>query len=287
MFLSKAKSKAYVNQRADFYENMIDKETGEIHWKDKLKKKVDPETGEITYEPIYKRKKDPKTGEYYDSKERKQTETTKMMKALEETGDARTLSSGTVMEDVYANYANKMHALANESRKYMVNLKNMEYNKTAKEAYKTEVTSILDKIDDAMKNRPLEQKAQILANSKLDVWKKDNPDADFADIKKHGGLFLAEARQRMGSAKHRIKLTPKEWEAIQAGAITHTMFLKVLNNTDLDTIKEYATPRNYTSKLGKSEIAYAKSLLAGDRYTTAEVAALLGVSVSTLYNALK
>lgn len=285
--ITRAKSPDYVPQRADFYENMIDPKTGEINWREKMKKTVDPITGETTYTYPTKRKKNPKTGEYHDTDERKTTKITKMEKAFSEGKSAHSLSSGTIMEEVYADYADNMHQLACKARLSLINTPNMVYNKSANKEYAEEVKSIKNKLNDALKSHPLELKAQALAGARLKEWKKENPDADYQDIKKHSGLMLSEARKRMGSAKNRIKLTPKEWEAVQAGAITNNMFREVLNNTDTDLIKAYATPRDFTPKLKRSEIAYAKALLENDKYTSAEVASLLGVSVSTLYKALE
>lgn len=285
--ITRAKSPVYINKRADFYENMIDPKTGEIHWKEKMIKSVDPVTGEVTYRyPTVKRKNE-KTGEYIDTGKRKQTKITKMEKTLSEGKSAHELSSGTDMEEVYADFADDIHQLANKARLTMINTPNMEYNKSANIQYAKEVESINKKLNDALKNHPLEMKAQILANSRMKMWKEEHPDADYADIKKHSALMLTEARQRMGSAKHRIKLTPEEWEAIQSGAITTNKFREVLNNTDLDDIKQYATPHDYVPKLSKSEIAYARSLMESNNYRTSEIAELLGVSTSTLYKALE
>ena len=285
--ITRAKSRDYVPQRADFYENMIDPKTGEINWREKMKKTVDPITGETKYSYPTKRIKNKKTGEYEDSDIRKTTEVTKMEKAFSEGKSAHTLSSGTIIEEVYADYADDMHKLACKARLSLINTPNMVYNKSANKEYAEEVKSINDKLNEALKSHPLELKAQAIAGARLKIWKEENPDADFQDIKKHSGLMLSEARKRMGSAKHRIKLTPKEWEAVQAGAITNNKFREVLNNTDTDLIKQYATPRDFTPKLTKSEISYAKSLLENDKYTSAEVAELLGVSTSTLYKALE
>lgn len=276
--ITKAKKETSVPERKQLYKTYINKDTGEIDWYHKN------EAGE--YDRLTNRKvkrKDKKTGEYVLTDKNAMQKST-MMK---EEKDAHNLSSGTKMEEIYADYANSMKAMANEARKEAVNLGNMKYNKEAAKAYAPEVSSILNKLNDALKNKPLEQKAQILANYKLRMWKNENPTAEFEDIKKHSGNFLKEARQRMGSAKHRIKLTPKEWEAIQAGAITHNRFMQILQNTDIDEIKEYATPREYVSKLSKNEIAYAKNLLSQGRYNQAEIADLLGVSVSTLMRAVE
>ena len=285
--ITRAKSPTYVPQRADYYENMIDPKTGEIHWREKMKKTVDPVTGEVTYTYPTKRIKNKKTGEYEDSDKRKTTKTTKMDAIFAEGKSAHELSSGTVMEEVYADYADNVHQLACKARLSMINTPNMVYNKAANKAYAEEVASINKKLDDALKSHPLEVKAQAIAGAKLKVWKQENPDAEYEDIKKHAGLMLSEARKRMGSAKKRITLTPKEWEAVQAGAITNNKFREVLNNTDTDVIKAYAMPKNFTSKLTKSEIAYAKTLLDGGNYTSAQVAEIFGVSTSTLYKALE
>ena len=264
--ISKAKSQERVPERKQFYRNMIDPNTGEIHW---------DTTG------AHKRKKDPKTGEWYESDELKQTISTKMAEAK----DAYELSSGTVMENKYADYANRMKALANDARKYMVSLPNMPSNAEAKKEYQAEVSSIMAKLNDCLKHKPLERKARAIADARLRVLLEDNPNMEFDEKKKHYSLLLSEARQRMGSSKHSIKLTPKEWEAIQKGAISHSTFSMILDNTDLDKVKEYATPRDYTPKLSKMEINYAKSLL--KTMTQAQVADILGISVSTLERALK
>lgn len=264
--ISKAKSPVMVAERKPFYRNQIDPETGEIHWQT---------TGAL------KRAKDPKTGEWYDTDKPK----TQEVHAMEAVKDANELSSGTIMENKYADYANKMKLLGNEARKYMISLQNMKTNKQAAKVYEKEVSSIKAKLNEALKNKPLENKAQAIAGARLKILLDEHPDMTFEEKKKHSGMLLAEARQRLGASKHRIKLTPKEWEAIQQGAISHTTFLQVLNNTDMDVIKNYATPRDYTPKLSRTEINYAKALL--KNMPQADVAQILGVSVSTLQRALE
>ena len=264
--ISRAKSPVQINERKAFYRNQIDPETGEIHWR---------ETG------TKKRAKDPKTGEWYDTDNPK----TQEVHAMEAVKDAHELSSGTRIENIYADYANKMKLLGNEARKYMVSLDNMKTNKEATKEYAEEVSSIKAKLNNALKNKPLENKAQAIAGAKLKILLEEHPDMSFEEKKKHSGMLLAEARNRLGASKSRIKLTPKEWEAIQQGAISHTTFLQVLNNTDMDRIKEYAMPRDYTPKLSRTEINYAKALL--KNMNQADVAQILGVSVSTLQRALE
>ena len=96
---------------------------------------------------------------------------------------------------------------------------------------------------------------------------------------------LAAARQAVTGdrKKYKMQLSDKEWEAIQARAVTMTRCQEILNMCDLDELRERATPRNKAG-LTASQIATAKRLLRNDAYTLDEVAKRVGVSASTLYN---
>ena len=91
----------------------------------------------------------------------------------------------------------------------------------------------------------------------------------------------------MGTQKYRIVPTQEEWNAIASGALTSTKISDLFSLMDVDVVREYATPKEYTSKLSRSEIAYAKSLLNSGNYSTKEIADSLGISVSTLYRAIE
>ena len=77
-----------------------------------------------------------------------------------------------------------------------------------------------------------------------------------------------------------IYKTDKEWEAIQAGAISENRLMQILNNTDTDAIRERATPRLKTT-LSEAKINRI-SALSESGYTTYEIAKALGVSSSTV-----
>ena len=111
-----------------------------------------------------------------------------------------------------------------------------------------------------------------------------NPDMDNDDIKKLKGRCLTEARVRTGAKKNQIYITDKEWEAIQAGAISPSALKQILNNADQDRVKELSTPRS-NKLMNTSNVSRAKQML-DNGYTQAEVADALGVSVSTLKRAL-
>ena len=225
------------------------------------------------------------TGETYTNKQGKVIKRTMESTKMAEADDAFKLSSGTVMESHYATYANKLKSMANSARKTILDTKNIEYSPSAKKTYAKEVASLNAQLNVALKNAPLERQAQLLANTVVAAKRRDNPNMDNDEVKKIKGQALAEARNRVGAKKTMVNITPKEWEAIQAGAISSNKLTQILNNTDLDKVKQMATPRT-TTTMTPAKIARAKSLIASG-HSTSEVADALGVSVSTLNNSIE
>lgn len=239
--------------------------------------KIYMETGRTYMKPI----KDKKTGEIKGYKE-----TPKTIKSTKgaETDDARKLSSGTLMEEIYAAHSNRLKALAKKARAVSIDIPNAKYNPSAKKTYASEVASLMHKLNIALKHAPYERQAQIMANIIVKAKKKANPGMDADHVRKLKGRALTEARKRYGGGKELIDISEREWEAIQAGALSHNRQVQILNNSNPDRLKELATPRNRTDISG-TKLARARSML--DRgYTRAEVAEYLGVSTSTLTNAL-
>ena len=262
--ISRAKSETSVTKRRGSPE--IDPETGKLKWKD-------------VEDPYYTvTKTNSKTGEVTTVTKKRTQPSTKMA----ETDDAYTLVSdaNTPMERAYADYANKMKSLANSARKEMLQTGKIKYSASAKAAYREEVRSLDTKLSIALKNAPRERQAQTIANAEVAAKKRSNPDMTNAEIKKAGQQALAKARVRVGAKRNPIKITDKEWEAIQAGAITENTLTKILNNTDADNLRQRATPRT-TTTLSAAKINKAKSMTISG-YSNAEIAEALGVSTSTL-----
>jgi DNA-binding CsgD family transcriptional regulator len=210
---------------------------------------------------------------------------TQKSKALVETSDARTLLSGpdhqgTPIERVYADHSNRLKSLANVARREMVNTKPARISDSAKKAYAGEVKSLNAKLVIALMNAPLERQAQIIGNANFQARKAANTDMEPAELKKIKFMALETARTRTGAKKQRIDITPQEWQAIQAGAISNDKLNKILNNTDLTLIKQYATPKSSVLMTSSKKNKAAGMIARG--YTQAEVASALGVSVSTL-----
>jgi transcriptional regulator len=236
---------------------------------------IDRTTGKKVFVP---------TGETYINKQGQIVPKTFTSKRLAETDDANTLSSGTVIEKIYANHSNKLKGLANEARKAAVNTKPIPYSPSAKVAYAKEVASLDSKLNIALRNAPLERQAQLIANAAVSARRQANPDMDPADLKKIKSQELEKARIRTNAKKNRIQLTDEEWNAIQAGAISNNKLTQILNNADLDQIKKLATPKTEVL-MSSSKKARAAAMLASG-YTQAEVADHLGVSLTTLKKGL-
>lgn len=121
--------------------------------------RVDKETGEYIYKESGRTFIDPKTG-----KERKAEDTVSL---ISETKDARTLSSGTIQENLYADFSNKLKAMANQARKEAANMKGIQRNPEAAKTYAPEVASLKEKYNNMIANKPKERKAMLIANAKL------------------------------------------------------------------------------------------------------------------------
>lgn len=208
-------------------------------------------------------------------------------KPLLETDNAHTLSSGTPMEHIYAEYSNNLKALANSARKEALQTGGINYSPTASKTYAREVASLGAKLNIALKNKPLERQAQLIANSIVATKTRDNPGMEQADLKKIKSQALQVARDRVGVTsrnERQVNIEPKEWEAIQAGAITTNKLTQILDQADLDKVKELATPRTQLT-VTPVKLARAKAMLSSG-YTQAEIAKQLGVATSTLNDAL-
>ncbi len=227
------------------------------------------------------------TEEYTDKNGKIKVRTQKSTK-MAETDDARLLISDadTPQERAYAEYANQRKDLANKARLEIINTGKIAYSASAKATYKEEVDGMLADLNIALRNAPKETQAQIIANSKVAAMKKANPDMTSKEIKKASQQALTEARIQMGAERIKVPLDEKRWEAIQAGAISESQLLKILNNADIDEVRQYATPRT-TSILSPAKVSKIEAMQASGNYSIAEIAQAVGVSSSTVSKYLK
>lgn len=239
---------------------------------------INPETGEQTYKKVYE--------EYTDKNGRTRVRTQASTK-MAETKDAFTLVSDadTPQERAYATYANEMKSLANRARKEMLSTGKIAYSASAKETYQEEVDHLMAQLNVALRNAPRERQAQVIANATVAAKKQENPDMTRSEIKKASQQALTAARTTVGASRETISISDREWEAIQAGAISENRLTQIINNVDIDTLRQRATPRS-TTVLSTAKVNKIASMSASG-YSTAEIAEALGVSTSTVNKYLK
>lgn len=241
--------------------------------------KIDPDTGEYIY------KEDP--NRFYVNKQGKTVERTQKATEMSIVKDANLLSSGTPKEKAYADYANSLKTMANTARKEMVNTKDVERSSSAAKTYKPEVDSLLNKLRVSEQNAPKERAAQRMAQSTVQAQIDANPDLK-KDKKTLGKLrtsAITNARLAVGAKSTKIDITDREWEAIQAQAVSKSSLIKIFNHTDPDEVRKRATPRSTTS-LNTAKINLIKSYNRSG-YSISEIADELGVSTSTVSKYIK
>lgn len=231
------------------------------------------------------KKLNPKTGEITEVVKTRYQKSTRMA----ETDDANTLVSEArhPMELVYADYANSMKAMANEARKEMMSTGKIAYSSDAKLKYQKEVDSLKAKLNSALLNATREREAQRKANAAVNK-KTETTEMSKKDLKKAKQQAISKYRDEVGSIARRdrsIPITENEWKAIQAGAVSENVLKKILDNTDIDVLRQLATPKA-TKELSAAKVNRIKAL-SGSNYTIDEIAKKLGVSASTVNKYLK
>lgn len=241
--------------------------------------RIDPDTGKVVYKTSGRTYVDKKTGEVVPAKTK--------VKLINEIDDVRKLSSGTLQENAYADYSNKLKLLANEARKSSLATGKLTYSKSAAETYNKEVQDLKSKLSIAAANAPKERRAQAIANSQVKAKIQENPDMDKKEIKKASQIAITNARFAVGASgkETRITITDREWEAIQAGAISDNRLTQILRYADMDELRKRATPKA-SSTLPSAKISKLKSM-SKSGYTIAEIAEDLGVSTSVVSKYLK
>lgn len=248
---------------------------------------IDKETGERIFNTA------PKNERFWTDQKGKVHERQTKTTVMDITKDPYTLSSGTKQEEAYAGMASGLKARANKARKVAANTPVMEYSKSAASEYSTEVKSLKDKLDDAERNKPRERQANLLASDrtrqKMQVYMDDHPEYGRAEYSKYKKKIytkeLMKARDEVGAHSATIDITPKEWKAIQAGAIHDTTQQKIFMKADPEQLRNYAMPKasNAISQAKRNRIDRMKD----SGYTTAEIAKAVGVSDSTVIKYLK
>ena len=254
---------------------------------------INNKTDNNKYNPIMK--KDAKTGNvYFTNKDEtiryKRGMRTDKSTEMDEVTDARDLVSSRrhPMELLYADYANSMKALANRARMELIRTGNLEYSKNAAKIYAKEVSSLEAKLNEAKKNKPKERLATRLAAAEIRRKQQVDPSLKGEDLRKVSQRAITKYREEIGSIKRSarsIKIEDKEWEAIQAGAISDNRLKIILDNSDPDILRERAMPKTGKSPTN-AQVARMKAL-ANSNFTIKEIAEKMNLSSSTVSKYLK
>lgn len=192
-------------------------------------------------------------------------------------------------EIAYANYANTLMDLGNQARKEARAIKPTPVSQSAKKTYAAEVESLNRQLRIAESNKPKENQAQLIAAGRSSERIKSNPDLDYEHKQRIRTQELQKARAEVGAHRETITISDREWEAIQANAISTHKLEKILDNTDQEAFKKRATPRSSTTTLTDSKIALIRTMYNNKEgsYTQKEIAERFGISASTVSKIVK
>lgn len=235
---------------------------------------IDPLTGKVVYKESGRTYVDPRTG--------KTVAATTKVKRILAVDDVRSMSSGTLQEEAYADYANKMKDLANKARLEYKAAPTLKRSASAAKAFEPEVNRLMAALKVAQLNAPLEREAQRIANARVKAKVQANNITDKDEISKIRRAAISDARNSTGASgkRTRITISDGEWTAIQSGAISDTTLSEILRYAEPKTVRERATPRA-TTQLSDARVSRIKAM-ANSGHTNAEIAEALGISTSAV-----
>ena len=235
---------------------------------------IDPLTGKVVYKESGRTYVDPRTG--------KTVAATTKVKRILAVDDVRSMSSGTLQEEAYADYANKMKDLANKARLEYKATPTLKRSASAAKAFEPEVNRLMAALKVAQLNAPLEREAQRIANARVKAKVQANNITDKDEISKIRRAAISDARNSTGASgkRTRITISDGEWTAIQSGAISDTTLSEILRYAEPKTVRERATPRR-TTQLSDARVSRIKAM-ANFGHTNAEIAEALGISTSAV-----
>ena len=235
---------------------------------------IDPLTGKVVYKESGRTYVDPRTG--------KTVAATTKVKRILAVDDVRSMSSGTLQEEAYADYANKMKDLANKARLEYKATPTLKRSASAAKAFEPEVNRLMAALKVAQLNAPLEREAQRIANARVKAKVQANNITDKDEISKIRRAAISDARNSTGASgkRTRITISDGEWTAIQSGAISDTTLSEILRYAEPKTVRERATQRR-TTQLSDARVSRIKAM-ANSGHTNAEIAEALGISTSAV-----
>ena len=247
---------------------------------------IDPVTGRKVFE---------ETGETYSITKEFKTKTpridtivrTQKVPRMDLVDDARKLSSGTPMEELYAAYSNGMKSLANRARREILDTPTLKRDPGMAKEYSSEVASLKEKVRTALTNAPRERQAQLIAGGVVRLKVEENPDMKKKERTRIEAQALKAARARTGASRKEVQfdITDNEWKAIMNGAVSNAMMESIARYADPQRLNELAMPKE-KPVLSTSTIARARAM-ARNGATTSEIAEMLGISTASVREAVR
>lgn len=210
-----------------------------------------------------------------------------LISKLASEGKLSKINSGTPVEKAYQNYIEQLQIMKNTGRKESMAIDIPKRDPKATKIYSKEVISLNSKIKSIQAQAPLERKAQVEANRAFKEYVAANPTISSDRKKSLKSEMLNNARQANGIDPYekKVHISEKEWDAIQANAISKTALDKLLSKADMTELRGYATPKDKAS-ISTAKIASIKRMIASGNYTLAEIAQSTGYSANTIKYAL-
>jgi len=190
-------------------------------------------------------------------------------------------------EVMYAKYSNELSALADQARREMRAIKPVPVNQTAKKTYAAEVAKLNADLKVAKSNQERERVATNIAAIRSAERIKDNPYMDYEHKSRIRAQEMQKARDEVGAHKKKIDISDREWDAIQANAISTNKLKEIIANTDKDAFVKRALPKDNKLLITDSKINLMKTMYDSGMYTQKEIAEKFGISASTVSKAVK
>ena len=144
------------------------------------------------------------------------------------------------------------------------------------------------KLNNALKNAPRERMAVRLTAVEVNNRKKEDPTLNSEDIRKLSQRTQSKYRDQLGSVTRKnrsIIIEDREWEAIQAGAISENKLKQILTNSDPDILRQRAMPKQSKSLSG-GQVARIKAM-SNSNFTISQIAEKMNVSTAVVSKYLK
>lgn len=149
---------------------------------------------------------------------------------------------GFLVEEAYADFANKMKTLANDCRSMARTAPDYQKRPDMAAKYDNECKIIRSKVADRKLKSPIERRAQILAEADLKLKIQNDPSitSDSEKYKKESIRSLQRMRSQLAIPDVDIHLSDKEWEAVFNGALDKSIFDYLMRHCDPIELSSHA-----------------------------------------------